>query len=57
MAIGRCIGIAFLSVMFTGAASPQVDRTQTLPVNIEAQDLYLQGMLSSNAGDFKNAMG
>jgi TolB-like protein len=27
------------------------------PVNIEAQDLYLQGMLSSNAGDFKNAMG
>jgi TolB-like protein len=27
------------------------------PVNTEAQDLYLQGMLGLNAGDFKNAMG
>jgi TolB-like protein len=27
------------------------------PVNTEAQDLYLQGMLSLNAGDFKSAMG
>jgi TolB-like protein len=26
------------------------------PVNTEAQDIYLQGMLSLNAGDFKNAM-
>jgi len=27
------------------------------PVNAEAQDLYLQGRLCLNAGDFKNAMG
>jgi TolB-like protein/tetratricopeptide (TPR) repeat protein len=27
------------------------------PVNTEGQDLYLQGMLSLNAGDFKNALG
>jgi TolB-like protein/Tfp pilus assembly protein PilF len=27
------------------------------PVNTEAQDLYLQGMLCLNAGDFKTAMG
>jgi TolB-like protein len=27
------------------------------PVNAEAQDLYLQGLLCLNAGDFKNAMG
>jgi TolB-like protein len=35
----------------------QARLSRARPVNTEAQDLYLQGMLSLNAGDFKNAAG
>ena len=38
MSIGRCIGIALLSVTFTVEASSQVDRAQTLPA---PQRVYL----------------
>ena len=44
-----------VSIKVTPQEQARLSRAR--PVNTEAQDLYLQGMLSLNAGDFHNAAG